>query len=213
MYFCKEKRLVNSAQNWTCLGLEISKDLTGESWEKFCVMLGQDQCYCLSQRSIYFQFSVLLMAPHVRSSAAMPSWKWFRKITGGAEETDSFFHRMHPSMPQTQCTTMSTSSELLSYCLPGLTLKRRPKRRSKPCAGPEPQGTPLAQVKVYLQLSRGDMNAKPKLLFQSSRLRVYASPQLMRTEEGLQKVWRTGNWHSGRKRASAFYLPITMPQS
>lgn len=191
LYFCKEKRFSNSAQKWTCLGLEVSKDLTGESWEKFCVMLSQDQCYCLSQRSIYFQFSVLLMAPHVRSSAAMPSWKWFHKITGGAEESDHFLHRMHPSMPQTQCTTVPTSSEF-SYCLPGLRFKKRPKKRFKFCTGLKPQSTPLTQIKVYLQLKRSDMNPKPKLLFQSCRLRAYASPQLMKTE-ALQNVWRIGS--------------------
>lgn len=205
LYFCKEKQLSNSAQKWTCLGLEVSKDLTGGSWEKFCVMLGQDQCYCLSQRSIYFQFSVLLMAPHVRSSAAMPSWKWFHKITGGAEESDYFLHRMHPSMPQTQrSATMPTSSELVSYCLPGLRFKRRPKKRCKPCTGPKPQSIPLIQVKVYLQLSRSGMNCKPQLLFQSCTLRVYASPQLMRTEEGLQKVWRIGNWQLWKEEPLLF---------
>ena len=146
MYFSKEKRLSNSAQKRTCLDLEVSKDLTGGSSEKFCVMLGQDQCYCLSQTSIYFQFSVLLMAPHVRSSAAMPSWKRFYKITRGAEESDLFLHRMHPSTPQTrglQCTTMPTISEPVYFCLPGLRLQREPKKKSKRCTGPEPQGTPI----------------------------------------------------------------------
>lgn len=201
LYFCKGKQLSNSAQKWVCLGLEVSKDLAGGSWEKFCVMLSQDQCYCLSQRSIYFQFSVLLMAPHVRSSAAMPSWKWFHKIMGGAEESDHFLHRMHPSMPQTQATAVPISSELVSYCLPGLRFKRRPKKRLKLCTDPKPQGTPLTQVKINLHLSRSYMNLKPELLFQSCSLRAYAGPQLMRTEE-LQKVWRT--WHLWKKEPLLF---------
>lgn len=182
MYFCKGKRLSNFAQKWICLSLEVSKDLAGGSWEKFCVMLSQDQCYCLSQRSIYFQFSVLLMAPHVRSSAAMPSWKWFHKIMGRAEESDHFLHRMHPPMPQTQGTTVPTSSERLSYWLPGLRFKKRHKKRSKLCTDPKPQGMPLTQVKVYSQLSRSDMSLKLELLFESCSLRAYASPQLIRTE-------------------------------
>lgn len=121
LYFSKEKQLSNSAQKGTCLGLELSKDLTGGSWEKFCVMLGQDQCYCLSQRSIYFQYSVLLMAPHERSSAAMPSWKWFRKMKGYAEESHNFLHRMHSSTPQRHGLGVPSAYNLrTSFLLPAM---------------------------------------------------------------------------------------------
>lgn len=194
MYFCKEKRLSNSAQKWTCLGLEVSKDLTGGSWEKFCVMLSQDQCYCLSQRSIYFQFSVLLMDPHVRSSAAMPSWKWFHKITGGAEESNHFLHRMKTHLSHRLSAPQHLPAQNIPYCLPGLRFKKDPKRDSSPA-----QGTALTHVKVYLQLSRSDMK-----IFQSCRLRAHASPQLMRAEEALQKLWRMGNWQLWKKEPLLF---------
>lgn len=138
MYFCKEKRLSNSAQKWTCLGLEVSKDLTGGSWEKFCVMLSQDQCYCLSQRSIYFQFSVLLMAPHVKFSAAMPSWKWFHKITGGAEESDHFLHRMKTHLSHRLSAPQCLPAQKIPYCLTGLRFKKRPQKRFKPCTAHSP---------------------------------------------------------------------------
>lgn len=146
-------------------------------------MLCQDQCYCLSLRSIYFQFSAILVAPHVRSSAAMPSWKWFHKITGGAEKSDHFLYRMYPPIPQMhglQCSIMPTISELFPYCLLGLRFKRRLKKH---CTGPKNQDTPFAQVKVHTQLSRSNRNSRAKLLFQGYRLKVITNLQLMRTED------------------------------
>lgn len=145
-------------------------------------MLSQDQCYCLSLRSICFQFSVILMAPHVRSSVAMPSWKWFHKITG-----DAFSSQGAPIYTTDAWTTMyhhmPTMSELFSYCLLCLQFKRKPKKRSKHCTGPKPQETPFTQVKVNIQFSRSNKNSRTKLLFQSCRQKVNANLQLMRTEE------------------------------
>lgn len=40
--------------------------------------------------------------------------------------------------------------------------------------------------------------------FQSCRLRAHASPQLMRAEEALQKLWRMGNWQLWKKESLLF---------
>lgn len=106
-------------------------------------------------------------------------------------------------------------SELVSYCLPCLRFKKRPKKRpAKRCAGTKPQGTIFTQVKVHMQLSRSSTNSKAKLLLQSCRMKSYASLQLMRSEDALQKVWRIQSiGSSGRNSLCSVYLPITLPYS
>lgn len=153
--FLQTKAARQLCPEWDLIGVEVSKDLTGGSWEKFCVMLSQGQCYCLSQRSIYFQFSVLLIAPHVRSSAAMPSWKRFHKITGGAQCPVDFLHQMHPlpQIHQLGFTTVHATSalSLAASFLPGLRYKRtQEKDQQNTVHVPRLVAYPPTQVEVHM---------------------------------------------------------------
>lgn len=131
--FLQTKATRQLCPEWDLIGVEVSKDLTGGSWEKFYVILSQDQCYCLSQRSIYFQFSVLLIVPHVRSSTAMLSWKRFHKITGGTQRPIDFLHQMHslPQIHQLGFTTVHITSalSLAASFLPGPRYKRTQEKK------------------------------------------------------------------------------------